>query len=156
MNDTPKYPGAAIGVIIWNGNKVLLGKRKGELGPGQYSVPGGKIDFGETPFEAALREVKEETNIDVKSLMFTGHVTNDWFPDKQKHFICMYYMGIADDPSQLKVMEPTKIEGWDWYDIDNLPEPMWMHTGQLLAGFRERLPIRLKTGDIDGPQWFNL
>ena len=129
-----KYPGVAVGVVILDARgRVLLGKRKGELGTGEYSLPGGKLDFGETPFSAAIREVLEETNIELSHLLFTGKITNDYFADKGKQYITLYYLAYARNPESLKVMEPDKIEGWDWYDVSDLPQPMWMHTKMLIT-----------------------
>lgn len=148
----------AIGVMVFDSRgRILLGKRKGELGPGEYSLPGGKVDIGETPFDAAAREVAEETNLQLSYLAFTGKVTNDWFADKGKQYITLYYLADALDPEALKVMEPSKIEGWDWYDMAALPQPMWMHTGMLISSLlefdRAHSPSdkwQFKTPDIDG------
>lgn len=141
--NTPKhivampYPGVAIGVVVLHGESewLLLGKRKGELGTGQYSLPGGKVDFGETPLQAAVREVKEETNLDLdmEKVCFTTLVTNDYFPEEGKQFLCMYYIAVCKNPTELKVMEPDKVESWDWHNPETLPEPMWSHTGRLIA-----------------------
>ncbi|MFH1427240.1 MAG: NUDIX domain-containing protein, partial [Patescibacteria group bacterium] len=61
-----KYPLVGIGVMIQNENgEVLLGLRQGSHGAGEWCFPGGKIEFGETIFEAAKKEVKEETGLDV-------------------------------------------------------------------------------------------
>lgn len=51
-------------VIILEGNKVLLFHRFNN-GLEYYSVPGGGIEDGESPIAAAIREVKEETNLDI-------------------------------------------------------------------------------------------
>lgn len=149
-----EYPGVAIGVLVFNhdGN-ILLGKRKGELGNGEYSLPGGKVDFGETPYQTAIREVKEETNLEFMTnpcdkLQFTGQVTNDYFPAREKHYITLYYSGTAANPEDLKVMEPDKIEEWAWYDWFNLPQPIWMHTGKLLQTVMTGAAF--KNPDIDG------
>jgi ADP-ribose pyrophosphatase YjhB (NUDIX family) len=53
-------------VAIFNGNNVLLGLRKGDPYKGQWCVPGGFIEPSqETPEQAAIREVKEETGITI-------------------------------------------------------------------------------------------
>lgn len=150
------YPGSSVGVFIFDADgKVLLGKRRGELGTGQYSVPGGKVDFGETPYEAALRETKEETNLDlvtkgVNRLQFTGVVTNDYFPDKGKQYINLYYLAHVVDSDNLKIMEPEKIESWDWYDRFSLPHPIWMHTEEMLKILYTGNHYHFKNHDING------
>lgn len=59
----------AVEAIIIVDNKVLLLKRSmtKKVAPGAWCVPSGGIDAGETPEEAIIREVKEETNLDVES-----------------------------------------------------------------------------------------
>jgi 8-oxo-dGTP diphosphatase len=54
--------GASIAVL--SQNKVLLVRRKRAPSAGLWSLPGGKIENGENPREAALRELKEETGIE--------------------------------------------------------------------------------------------
>lgn len=59
-------PLIGVGVIVWRGNKVLLIKRGKEPKKGQWSIPGGAQERGETLHEAARREVREETGLDVE------------------------------------------------------------------------------------------
>lgn len=55
------------GFIFSNDNKVLLGKnRQGGVYEGYYVVPGGGVDEGETKEEALIREMREETGIDIR------------------------------------------------------------------------------------------
>ncbi len=49
-----------IGVIVYQDNNVLLGKRKNSHGHGQWALPGGHLEFGETPEQCTIREVKQE------------------------------------------------------------------------------------------------
>jgi 8-oxo-dGTP diphosphatase len=54
-------PGA--GIVVWRGDEVLLIKRGKPPFAGEWSIPGGKIEYGETAAEAALRELAEETGV---------------------------------------------------------------------------------------------
>ena len=67
-------------------------------GEAENAIPGGKIDFAEPPFATVMREIKEETNLDLKEIYFTGKVTNDYFPDRGKHYITLYYIAEAVNP----------------------------------------------------------
>jgi len=155
-----EYPGVAVGVVITHPteNGILLGKRIGLLGNGQYAIPGGKVDFGEIPFATVIREIKEETNLDLRNIYFTGKITNDYFPEPGKHYITLYYIAEAINPSELKLSEAErkKVESWDWYEPEKLPKPMWMHTGMLIDSMVEFDKNRgltkwiFKTPDIDG------
>ncbi|MBI1236611.1 MAG: NUDIX domain-containing protein [Alphaproteobacteria bacterium] len=58
-----KRPLACVGVVCRRGDEVLLVRRGREPLKGKWSIPGGKMEFGETAKEAALRELQEETGI---------------------------------------------------------------------------------------------
>ena len=61
----PDCPRVGVGVIVWRGDRVLLVRRARPPGKGEWSLPGGGQELGETLFEAARREVAEETGLAV-------------------------------------------------------------------------------------------
>lgn len=56
----------AIGVVRKSGKLLLVKRSPDESSAGKWSFPGGKIEADETPEEAAVREVKEETDLDIE------------------------------------------------------------------------------------------
>jgi mutator protein MutT len=62
----PDHPIVGVGGIIFEGDQVLLIKRGKEPGLGQWSIPGGVVHTGETLKEAVVREVFEETHLEVE------------------------------------------------------------------------------------------
>jgi mutator protein MutT len=62
----PDRPWVGVGVLVFKSGKVLLGRRAREPRMGQWSVPGGTIELGETVREAATREIREEFNIQIE------------------------------------------------------------------------------------------
>ena len=85
-------------VIIFDGRKILLLKRNAdsitERSPWPWDLPGGHLDDGEEPEDAAIREVSEETELRINSLIPVGkdsnigkltyfYVTEDWSGDIQ-------------------------------------------------------------------------
>lgn len=62
----PDHPVLGVGAVIFNNEKVLLVKRGKEPGYGKWSIPGGAVELGETLKEGVLREVKEETGLEVE------------------------------------------------------------------------------------------
>lgn len=110
---SPKYPGC-----------VLVGKRKGSHGSGMLSFPGGHLEMNESWAECAVREVKEETNLDVVNLNFF-HVTNDpnISGNANKHYITIFMRaGVASDSAELQNLEPHKCESWEWKPWDEILE----------------------------------
>ena len=114
-----------VAVILMRGDKILLGKRQGSHGAGTYSVPGGHLEFGETVGTCAKREVMEETGIAISDPLFQGGFTNDIFAEEGKHYATLFVVsrhnvGVAHN------LEPEKCEGWEWYSLDNLPQPLFL------------------------------
>lgn len=68
----PDRPLVGVGVVIWRGDRVLLVRRANPPRQGEWSLPGGAQELGETVFEAARREVREETGLEVE---ITGLIT---------------------------------------------------------------------------------
>jgi 8-oxo-dGTP diphosphatase len=61
----PKKPVVGVGAIILDGDQILLEKRKNSPGKGKWAVPGGLVELGENVEQAIIREVKEETGLEV-------------------------------------------------------------------------------------------
>ena len=64
----PHHPIIGVGGIIFQQDQVLLAKRGREPGLGEWSIPGGVVHTGETLKEAVVREVFEETHLEVEVL----------------------------------------------------------------------------------------
>ena len=60
-------------VLVTQDGKFLLAERNKENYNGYWIIPGGGVKFGETIQEAAIREIKEETNLDVEIIKSIGH-----------------------------------------------------------------------------------
>lgn len=64
----PEAPIAGVGAVIIDGAKVLLVRRGNPPLQGEWSLPGGALEVGETLEAGIVREVKEETGLEVKPL----------------------------------------------------------------------------------------
>lgn len=62
----PELPQVAVGAIVFKGDKVLMVKRANPPAKNMWSIPGGRVELGETLQAAAEREIKEETGINIK------------------------------------------------------------------------------------------
>ena len=75
-----RNPVPAVGVILQKGHQVLLVKRKFDPCAGDWGFPAGFMEWGETPEETALREIKEETNLDIIVTELFGLYTGSNYP----------------------------------------------------------------------------
>ncbi len=115
-------PKVGVAVMIFKNGKILLGKRKGSHGSGEYAFPGGHLEYMESFVNCAIRETKEETGIEIKNIrfQFLANIT-DYAP---KHYV---HIGLIADweSGDPQILEPDKAELWDWYELDNLPDPLF-------------------------------
>lgn len=87
-----KFPKVVVGVLIFNDErKIFLGRSK--KWSDKWAVPGGHLEWGETFFECVKREVKEETNMEVKDVKFVGLQENIFSEAyfKPKHMVFLDY-----------------------------------------------------------------
>jgi len=61
---SPPTPSVCVGAIAIDDGRLLLVRRRNEPGLGSWSVPGGRVEAGETVQEAVVRELEEETGIE--------------------------------------------------------------------------------------------
>ena len=119
-----------VGALIIRNDRVLLGKRRNSHGAGDWAPPGGHLEFGETPLETATREVHEEVGLTVTGARLIG-VTNNIFSAENKHYVTLFLM--ADCASgEPALLEPNKCDGWGWYDLSRLPQPLFPPLKSLL------------------------
>ncbi|TSC86556.1 MAG: hypothetical protein G01um10148_542 [Parcubacteria group bacterium Gr01-1014_8] len=118
-------PFVGIGVTILKDGKILLGKRVSTYGTGEYQTPGGHLEPKEAFEACARRETLEECGLEIGSIRFQ-------FVANAVGYGLVHYVHIglitewkAGEPKNL---EPTKCEGWDWYSLDALPEPLFVYT----------------------------
>jgi ADP-ribose pyrophosphatase YjhB (NUDIX family) len=71
-------PMTAVGVVFLQGDQILAAKRGGEPSKGKYDLPGGFLDYGEDPFEAAVRELQEEAGVHISGLELIGAYTHQF------------------------------------------------------------------------------
>ena len=89
----PKRPIAGVGVVVFRNEEVLLVKRKKAPYKGQWSIPGGKQQLGETVTQAARRELMVETGVEVNELTLID-VIDIIVPDEEGKIL--YHYIVAD------------------------------------------------------------
>jgi ADP-ribose pyrophosphatase YjhB (NUDIX family) len=72
LTDPPTRPQLAVSAAIFRDGKVLLVRRARSPSKGLYSLPGGRVEFGETLHQALAREVDEETGLRIDIVGLAG------------------------------------------------------------------------------------
>jgi 8-oxo-dGTP diphosphatase len=115
-------PKVGVGVMIVKNGSVLLGKRRGSHGEGEYAFPGGHLEYMESFEQCAQRETLEECGVEIEHIrfQFLANVTT-YAPHHYVHIGLL-----ADWKSGLpEVLEPEASGPWEWYDLDHLPQPLF-------------------------------
>lgn len=123
--------------MIFKDGKILLGKRKSGHANAVFSPPGGKMDYLESFQEAVKREVGEECGLEIENLKFLCvYNLKEYSPD---HYVNLGFTADWKDKDP-QLLEPDKVESWAWYDLDNLPQPLFA----MIPSYLEAL----KTGKV--------
>jgi 8-oxo-dGTP diphosphatase len=115
-------PRVGVGVVVIKNKMLLLGKRKGAHGAGDWAFPGGHLEFGEEVEECARRELIEETGLKARSVRL-GPWVNDVI-DCDKHYITLFVF-VNEFEGDLQLLEPHKCVGWQWFECCSLPTPLF-------------------------------
>ena len=125
-------PRVGVAVIITRDERLLLLKRRHAHGAGTWAVPGGHLEYGESPEDCAVREVREETDLDIAGTRFLA-ITNDVFDTEKSHYITIWLEARYVDGLP-RVAAPFEASQVGWFALDALPEPLFLPLRHLLSG----------------------
>jgi 8-oxo-dGTP diphosphatase len=132
----------ACALIVDDHNRILLVRRAAEIQRGKWDLPGGFVDEGEHPEEAARREVREETGLDTELTSFHG-VWIDWYAEDEsdpdaRATVNLYWIArpLGGDP------EPADdVDAMEWFERGQLPpddEIAFRNVPLVLRAWREQ------------------
>ena len=108
--------------LLNNQGQVLLIMKKKGFGQGKWNGPGGKVKAGETPEQAAIREVEEETGYQPTNLQNLGYIEFIWPHKKGNNQVCHIYI-TKEFTGGLKESDECLPQ---WWDIAKIPlAQMW-------------------------------
>lgn len=90
----PTRPYLAVSAAIFRDGRVLIVRRAQPPAHGLYTLPGGGVELGETLAEAAIREVREETGLEIEPLVLAGYrqvIARDAAGRIERHFVILAF-----------------------------------------------------------------
>jgi 8-oxo-dGTP diphosphatase len=128
----------AVDVAIFNADgKILLGKRLVKAGFGTWGFPGGHLKKDEKLIDAARRELAEElgNNADIEVTDQILAVRENHLAPYFTHHITTIIKGLYRF-GKIEMNEPDKCEEWKWFDLDNLPSPLFSGAEETLKNYQ--------------------
>lgn len=122
-----RWPVPAVGLFVVKDGRVLLVRRGNEPGRGKWSLPGGRVRFGERSEDAAVREMREETGLEVRLRKVVDVVDVFWRgPEGEllEHFVIVDFeaevvggeLRASDDAIDARWFSPEELEGIEMTD----------------------------------------
>jgi len=130
-------------VIPDDKNRILLQKRSDNH---MWGLPGGLMEIDDSIQSCAIREVKEETNLDVVLNRFIGVFNNPFMRWRQRDYariISFAFVGQVKDISQLKVNDKESL-ALKFFDFDHLPKIHSIDTLQIIQAYYNEEAITLE------------
>ena len=113
--------GISIDCLIIKDGKILLGKRKHDPFGGYWGIFGGYVEWDESPEDAVIRELKEETNLSVRDMKLFVVYGNPGRHEKQVITI-VYVVEVEGNPTPDDDIIEIK-----WFDLKEIPELAFDH-----------------------------
>lgn len=130
------------GILFDNEDRILIDNRKEEVldeANGKWEVPGGKIEFGETPENAVKRELLEETgyNVDVKEMIPYSNVSMWDYSDYKQHTVIFFYICELKNGEHIEIQD-SRINTYKWITKNELSNY------KFLPGNKEAIEMAMK------------
>ena len=121
MRTYPERPIVAVGAVIVDGDRVLLVKRANQPLKGEWSLPGGAVEIGETLEGALIREAREETGLDVEIgpvVEVLDRIVRDAAGGVEYHYVIIDYLCRAKSGTAVRGSDADDVR---WAGGDELP-----------------------------------
>ena len=137
-------PGVGIGIMILDDEgKVLLILRNNDVKKadslmrleGTWTFPAGKVKYGETIYEAAIRKVKQEVNLDVKNLKIISisDDINDYAHFVTIGLVCTKFGG------EISLGNSGEHTSYKFFDINDLPQNLCMPSKNIVNNYKNNI-----------------
>ncbi|MBU0461848.1 MAG: NUDIX hydrolase [Nanoarchaeota archaeon] len=94
------------------GKVLILRRAEGDFAGGEWCLPGGKVDIGQTVEQACMEEVKDETGLDVTALEFLFFADNLPVPNREGYFHTLTFYYQAEHTGELRLNDESSEAAW--------------------------------------------
>jgi 8-oxo-dGTP diphosphatase len=119
----PQRPYLAVSAAIIRGGKVLVVRRARKPALNLYTLPGGAVEAGEALTDAIVREVREETSLEIKPSGFAGHrevIVHDSKGRTERHFVILCFAArwlsgepvLNDELDDARWLDPSELAAY--------------------------------------------
>ncbi len=143
MSSSSSTIAVVVTLLIVHDGRILLAKRTPietrapeDLGK-MWHLPGGTLEFGEHPTQAAVREAKEEIGLDVCVHKLMG-VTTRTKDSHHWHGVILTYLCTLTNPHDEPVLKEDEIQDYSWLNYEELDD------AKLLPGIRDQIDLYFK------------
>jgi 8-oxo-dGTP diphosphatase len=120
MREYPERPVVGVGAVVVDGDRVLMVRRANEPLKGEWSLPGGAVEVGETLEAAVAREIREETGLDIRVgpiVEVLERIRLDAAGRAQYHYVLVDYLC---HPAGGTLASASDAEAVMWASLDEL------------------------------------
>lgn len=135
LTTRPLFP-VGVNIFVVRDGKLLLGKRQNpNYHDGEWGLPGGHLEEREQMSACAERELQEETGLTAKKFKFV--IADNDVREQKFHYVHFGFLA-EDAEGEVQNREPDKCYGWEWFPLDNLPNPLFIGHKKIIRGFIEQ------------------
>lgn len=131
-----RNPVPTVDVIVQKGAKVLMIRRKKDPFAGRLALPGGFVNEGETVEEAARREAKEETSLEVEPIEILG-VYSDPARDPRRHVLTVVFVAIITGGAERASDDAAGLEWIELAGVEKMKDRIAFDHAKMLADYRK-------------------
>lgn len=110
---------ATVGALVESDGRLLLEKRNNEPFADRWCIPGGHIDFGETVEKALIREVHEETGLQVINYSFFNYYS-EYYPELDWHAVALIFVVYTTGSLKKQAEEVKELKWFTREEMHNL------------------------------------
>ncbi len=139
-----RYTGkTSTAIIPYPGDKILLIKRNTKPFVGYWALPGGRMDPGETIEQTVIREVKEETGLDVAIVRVIGEYVEKGIKDDIEYEYYPTCFAVQPVGGELKKQD-SEIQEMKLFSLNALPAPLAFEHDKMMKDYVSRLKNGVK------------